>query len=316
MFEQILIIVCGIGAAASFIAFIIPYLNRMEQRERVMDIIAQRRKSLYNETRAEMDKKKPVEDMSAAQSVNSFFRVEKLAGDMARKIRVQLQQAGYRSQRAVVMFLVARIALPIVFILIAMMFLTASEKEIANGMQFLILMVAAFAGYSLPRVMVKNQAIKRLEELNLNFPDALDLMLICVQGGIGIEPTIDRVAKEMMENAPILAEELGLLSAELGLLSNRKEAFTNFASRVGNGAVKNFANAMIQAEQYGTGVSKALRVLSDDLREERMAAAEQKAASLPPKLTVPMIVFFLPALFIVILGPAVIRAMGASAVHH
>ncbi len=311
MFEQILIWACGLGAAASFIAFILPFLDRAEQRERVMDVIAERRKTLYNDVRNETGKKP--DDISAAQSVSAFFRVEKLAGEMAHKIRIQLYQAGYRNPKGVVVFLMLRIILPIVFMLLAMMFLSAAEKPIPNGMQFLILCGAAFAGFGLPRIMVKNAAIKRLQELNINFPDALDLMLICVQGGLAIEPTIDRVAKEMADNAPILAEELGLLSAELGLLSNRKEAFTNFSSRVGNGAVRNFANAMVQAEQYGTGVSKALRVLADDLRDQRMAAAEQKAMALPPKLTVPMIVFFLPSLFIVILGPAVIQAMAASA---
>lgn len=311
MFEQILIWACGLGAAASFVAFILPFLDRAERRQQVLDVIAERRRDLYKDIRE--DTKKAPEKVSAAQAVTTFFHVEKLAGEMARKIRVQLYQAGYRSPKAVVTFLILRIVLPVIFLLLAMMFLSASEKPIPNGMQLLILCGAAYAGYALPGVLVKNQAIKRLEELNLNFPDALDLMLICVQGGLAIEPTIDRVSKEMIETSPILAEEMGLLSAELGLLSNRKEAFTNFSTRVGNGAVRNFANAMVQAEQYGTGVSKALRVLADELRDQRMAAAEQKAMALPPKLTVPMIVFFLPSLFIVILGPAVIQAMAASA---
>lgn len=314
MFEQILIFACGLGAAASFVAFILPFLDRAERRQQVMDVIAERRKSLYEDVRHEgTSAKKPAETIDAAQSVSTFFRVEKLAGELARKTRTQLYQAGYRDPKAVVTYLVLRIVLPVIFLLLAMMFLSAAEKPIPDGMQLLILFVAALAGFGLPRILVKNQAIKRLQDLNLNFPDALDLMLICVQGGLAIEPTIDRVAKEMADNAPILAEELGLLSAELGLLANRKEAFANFAERVGNGAVRNFANAMVQAEQYGTGVSKALRVLADDLRDQRMAAAEQKAMALPPKLTVPMIVFFLPSLFIVILGPAVIQAMAAGA---
>ena len=129
-------------------------------------------------------------------------------------------------------------------------------------------------------------------------------MLICVQGGIGLEQTIERVAGEVADNSEVLAEELGILSAELAMLNDRRQALNDFSRRVGSGAGKNFANALIQAEQYGTSVSNVMRVMSDELREIRMSEAERKAAALPPMLTVPMILFFLPALFIVILGPA------------
>ncbi len=312
-FETILIVLCALGAAASFLAFLLPYLDRVEKKQRVMDTIAEKRKTLYKDTRDAVENPKSnKKNVSAAQTISMFFQIEKLAGDLAVRWRTQLNQAGYRSPKAVVNYIILRIALPIVLGLIAIFFLSASEKTISNGATFFIVMIAAAAGAFLPNVLLKNQGIKRQEELNLSFPDALDLMLICVQGGLGIEPTIDRVGKETLETSPSLGEELGLLSAELGLLPDRKTAFQNFSSRVGSGAVRTFANAMIQAEQYGTGVSKALRVLSDDLRDQRMATAEQKAAALPPKLTVPMIVFFLPALFIVILGPAVIQAMAAQ----
>ncbi len=311
-FENILIALCAIGAAVSFLAFLLPYLERAEKKQRVMDTIAQKRKTLYKDTRDQIENPKATKNITAAQSVTMFFQIEKLAGNLAVKWRTQLNQAGYRSPKAVVIYMILRVVLPVGLSIIAMLFLSAREDPMSEGITLLIIMAAAAAGFYLPSVMIKNQAIKRQEELNLSFPDALDLMLICVQGGLGIEPTIDRVAKETIENAPALGEELGLLSAELGLLSDRKAAFKNFSSRVGSGAVRTFANAMIQAEKYGTGVSKALRVLSDDLRDQRMANAEQKAAALPPKLTVPMILFFLPALFIVILGPAVIQAMSAS----
>ncbi|MBU6235382.1 MAG: type II secretion system F family protein, partial [Alphaproteobacteria bacterium] len=162
---------------------------------------------------------------------------------------------------------------------------------------------------------LKNDIEKRQTEINLSFPDALDMMLVCVQGGISLEASINRIALEMSTHSRTLAEELGQLGAELGLLNNRREAFQDFARRVGSGGAKSFATAMIQAEQYGTGISSALRVMADELRDARMAEAERKAAALPPKLTVPMIVFFLPALFIVILGPAGIQASIASSGH-
>lgn len=181
-------------------------------------------------------------------------------------------------------------------------------KEFSPTMRIAGLGIAGIAGFFLPNILLKNYIQKRQIEINLTFPDALDMMLICVQGGIGLEQTIARVADEVAEHSPILAEELGILSAEMGMLNDRRAALQDFARRVGSGAGKSFATAMIQAEQYGTSVSSAMRVISDELRDMRMAAAEQKAASLPPKLTVPMILFFLPALFIVILTPAFLAA--------
>ena len=135
------------------------------------------------------------------------------------------------------------------------------------------------------------------------------MMLICVQGGIGLEQTVARIAEEMAEHSEVLAEELGILSAEMAMLNDRRQALQDFARRVGSGAAKSFSTALIQAEQYGTSVSQAMRVMSEELRDMRMQEAERKAASLPPKLTVPMIAFFLPVLFIVILGPAVLEAL-------
>ena len=137
------------------------------------------------------------------------------------------------------------------------------------------------------------------------------MMLICVQGGIGLEQTVERVADEVAEHSPILAEELGILSAEMAMLNDRRTALSDFGRRVG-GFGKSFATSLIQAEQYGTSVSQALKEMSTELRDIRMSNAEQKAASLPPKLTVPMILFFLPALFIIILGPAGIQASNAG----
>jgi tight adherence protein C len=198
--------------------------------------------------------------------------------------------------------------IPIVLCLFLMMIISGSEKEVSNGVTMLILLGAGFFGYKLPTILLKNKILKRQQDIGLAFPDALDMMLICVQGGIGLEQTVDRVAKEVAEHAPTLAEELGILSAEMAMLNDRRQALQDFARRVGSGGAKSFATALIQAEQYGTSVSQAMRVMSDELRDQRMALAEQKAAALPPKLTVPMILFFLPALFVIILGPAGIQA--------
>jgi tight adherence protein C len=191
------------------------------------------------------------------------------------------------------------------------MLLLPKDGDASKSMELVYMFAAAVAGFYFPRVMVKNAAIKRQEDINLMFPDALDMMLICVQGGIGLEQAVSRIAEEMSEHSPVLAEELGILSAEMAMLNDRRAALSDFGRRVG-GHAKSFSTALIQAEQYGTSVSQALRVMANELREIRMAKAEEKAASLPPKLTVPMILFFLPALFVIILGPAVIQAGSAG----
>ena len=196
------------------------------------------------------------------------------------------------------------------FVILCTLYLRALPEEKAYSMSMQIMIVAGvgFFGFKLPDILVKNIIVKRQQEFGISFPDALDMMLICVQGGIGLEQTIDRVASEVAEQSEVLAEELGILSAEMAMLNDRRRALQDFARRIGSTSAKSFATALIQAEQYGTSVSSALRVMSDELRDMRMAEAERKAASLPPKLTVPMILFFLPALFIIILGPAGMQA--------
>lgn len=309
--ELLITVVSALAAAASFAAFALPFLNRTEKKERYRSVIEKRRKALFEATRENKNIVK-TETVSAADSMAGFYKVQRLGGEMAEKVRDKMLQAGIRSPTAPLKFMIAQAVLPVVFCLIAMMFISGSDKELESSMVLLILLAAAFAGYKLPDLLVKNQILKRQEEINLTFPDSLDMMLICVQGGIGLEQTVDRVASEIAEHSETLAEELGILSAEMAMLNDRRQALQDFARRVGSGAAKSFATALIQAEQYGTSVSQAMRVMSDELRDMRMAKAEQKAAALPPKLTVPMILFFLPALFIVILGPAGIQASQAG----
>lgn len=309
--EVIITVVSALAAAGSFAAFALPFLNKEEKKERYRNVIEKRRKDLF-EASKERKVVSQADSVSGAESMAGFYKVQKFGGDMAEKIRDKMLQAGIRSPTAPLKFMIAQAVLPLVFCGLAMMFISGVEKEISNSVVLLILFVSMLAGYKFPDLLVKNKALKRQEEINLTFPDSLDMMLICVQGGIGLEQTVDRVASEVAEHSDVLAEELGILSAEMAMLNDRRRALQDFARRVGSGSAKSFATALIQAEQYGTSVSQALRVMSEELRDMRMAAAEQKAASLPPKLTVPMIVFFLPALFIVILGPAGIQAGAAG----
>lgn len=303
-----LLIVVGSAAAAalSFAAFALPFLQRSDKKERYKTVIEKKRKTLFEASKQELNRKGET-TMSAKDSMTTFYRLQTMAGGYGEKVRELLLQAGIRSNKAPMKYIAAQIIIPVILVLFSMLILGKTEKEVSHFVELSILLGAGGLGFSLPRILIKNQAIKRIEEINQTFPDALDMMLICVQGGIGLEQTVDRVAREVADHSPTLAEELGVLSAEMAMLSDRRGALSDFGKRVG-GYGKSFATALIQAEQYGTSVSQALRVMAEELREIRMSNAEEKAAALPPKLTVPMILFFLPALFIVILGPAGIQA--------
>ena len=170
--------------------------------------------------------------------------------------------------------------------------------------------LAGVLGYYMPDIFVSNRIQKRRGSIMRAFPDALDLLLICVESGMSIEAAFNRVSGEVGTQSVELAEELGLTTAELSYLPDRKMAFQNLAERCGHSGVKAVAAALIQSEKYGTPMGQALRVTAQENREMRMAEAERKAHALPAKLTVPMIIFFLPCLFVVILGPAIIKIMG------
>lgn len=310
-----IVLISAVAAAASFAAFAIPMIQRKEQKERYKEVIEKKRRALFDAAREQVNApklKKEDEQISAAKSMALFYKLQTMAGETSTKARELCLRAGIRDQMAPIYYLAARIILPIVFLGLAALFMLKAEKEFSTTMRACIIFGSLGIGFFLPYLMVKNNADKRQQEIALAFPDSLDMMLICVQGGIGIEAAINRIAETVSGQSLALAEELGILCAELGLLNDRKAAFMGFASRAGSGPARSFATAMLQAEQYGTSISKALRTLAEETRAIRMANAEQKAASLPPKLTVPMIVFFLPALFIVILSPAVLKGFGGG----
>ncbi len=168
---------------------------------------------------------------------------------------------------------------------------------------------AAWLGLKIPDLFLKNMIKRRQKSIRRAFPDALDLLLICVESGMSIDAAFRKVSEEIGSQSIQLAEELMLTTAELSYLQDRREAFDHLAERTDIDGVKAVCTALVQAERYGTPLAQALRVLAQEIRDMRMGEAEKKAAALPPKLTVPMILFFLPVLFIVILGPAAIRVM-------
>ncbi len=221
----------------------------------------------------------------------------------------KLRMAGFRGQNPLTKFLFFRLVLPFVGLALAAIYifvLGALETQ-PLFMKLFVCIVVAYAGFYAPILYVSNRAAKRKKSIQLAWPDALDLMLICVESGMSVEAALRRVSDEIGPQSVELAEEFVLTNAELSYLQERRQAYENLAGRTGLESVKSVTQALIQAERYGTPVAHALRVLASESRDMRMNEAEKKAAALPPKLTVPMILFFLPVLFAIILGPAGIQ---------
>ena len=226
---------------------------------------------------------------------------------------IQLDQAGLRGPNPLFIFLFLRFVLPFVFFAAGAFYMfVLGDQEHGTMTKILVSLVSAYAGFYSPIIFVKNKLKGRQAEIQRAWPDALDLTLICVESGMSIEAAFRKVSEEIGKQSIALAEELVLTTAELSFLPDRKVAYLNFSKRTGMETVKNVMTALVQAERYGTPLGSALRVLSAENREIRMMAAETKAAALPPKLTVPMILFFLPVLFAVVLTPAIMQASGSG----
>ena len=220
-----------------------------------------------------------------------------------------LIQAGYRGQGPYVAFLFFRLVTPIVALVLTLFYAFFLDAEQPGTMKVLMCLAAAYGGMQAPKLFLKNTIQRRQLSIKRAFPDALDLLLICVESGMSIEAAFRRVSQEIGSQSIALAEELTLTTAELSYLQDRKMAYENLAQRTNLDGVKSVCMALQQSERYGTPLGQTLRVMAQENRDMRMSEAEKKAAALPPKLTVPMILFFLPVLFIVILGPAAIRVM-------
>jgi tight adherence protein C len=218
----------------------------------------------------------------------------------------RLRTAGFRGQNPLMMFLFLRFVLPFVAFVGALIYIfgLGAMPEHSTMMKLFVCVVVAYGGFYAPNLYISNRGSKRMQGIQRAWPDALDLMLICVESGMSIELAFKKVSDEIGTASADLAEELVLTNAELSFLQERKQAYENLSNRTGLDSVKSVMQALTQAEKYGTPVATALRVLSAESRDMRLNEAEKKAAALPPKLTVPMILFFLPVLFVVILGPA------------
>ncbi len=302
----------AIAAFATILTFSLPYFQGGALEVR-MKAVAQRREELRQKQRdalAQAGRRSNLRStpIGFMKSTLDNLKLEKLLESPGTKEK--LARAGYRGQGPLVTFMFFRFLMPPVVFIGTLIYVFAIANMAYPVMVKLCFAVgAALVGYYLPDLYVSNRASKRRESIMRAFPDSLDLLLICVESGMSIESAFNRVAQEVGTQSVELAEELGLTTAELSYLPDRRVAFQNLAERCGHSGVKAVAAALVQSEKYGTPVGQALRVTAAENRDMRMLEAERKAASLPAKLTVPMIVFFLPCLFVIILGPAVLTVM-------
>ncbi len=272
--------------------------------------VANRREELRRVSRAALDSssKKSIRRLDTSVFKKFVDRLDLAKALEDPNVTKKLVQAGLRGPKPVSMFYFFRFALPFVFGAGAFMYLWfVNDHDLKTPMKFAAIGAAIAAGFYGPNVYVENLISKRRTSIMRAFPDSLDMLLICVESGMSIEQGFARVAEEIGTASPELAEELALTTAELSYLPDRRMAYYNLAERTNHPGVKGVAMALVQAEKYGTPMGNALRVMAKENREMRITEAEKKAAALPAKLTVPMIVFFLPVLFIVILGPAFIK---------
>ncbi len=300
-----------LGAVACF-ATIVTVAGPMMQEDKLgarLKEVAKRREELRKRSRAELNKASLTHASAnqLAQGVVDKLQLQRRLADD--KLSESLIRAGLRGQGVTTMFYFYRAALPIGFGVGAFIYLMlmGSKLDLTMQMKMLIVMGAVLVGFYAPNVYLSNRASKRKEAIMRAFPDSLDMLLICVEAGMSIEMALQRVGQEIAPASVELAEEFALTTAELSYLPERRMAYENLARRTDHPGVKGVAMALTQAEKYGTPVGNALRVMAKENRELRLSEAEKKAAALPAKLTVPMIVFFLPVLFAVIMGPALIQ---------
>jgi tight adherence protein C len=311
--QMLVMILVAVAVFATIITFTLPLLatNKLETRMKYVSteraaMRAQARERLLAESKQGRNLRNTPK--SFMQNVVKQFKLEKVLG--AEENKDKLRMAGLRGQAPMVTFLFFRFVMPFILMIAAFIYLNVvNDFDLKPMMRVVASLGAGFVGFYAPNMFVANLISRRQQVIKRAFPDTLDLMLICVEAGMSIEAAFNRVSKEIAASSIEMAEELSLTTAELSYLRERREAYENLAKRTGLPGVKAVSTSLIQAERYGTPIGNALRVLAQENRDMRMAEAERKAAGLPPKLTVPMIVFFLPVLFVVILGPAAMKVM-------
>jgi tight adherence protein C len=316
--EFLISVLAAISAAAVVFTFGSSLIVKQDMRQRIKRVAVERdrmraeemarlrggnigdgRGTIRRNAEAKTYVKKAVDRLDLKKAFQDDNTVDKLA------------MAGYRGQGHLTTFLFQRFVTPLAVFAVAalyLLFVVPGDRPVFLNLLYAV--GGGLVGSYLPVLMLRNATQKRQTSIRRSWPDCLDLLLLCVEAGMSMEHAFKRVAKEIGQQSAELAEELTLTTAELSFLEDRTRAYENLGRRTGLDNVKSVMTALIQADRYGTSVGQALRVMAEEGRETRMMEAEKKAAALPPKLTVPLILFFLPVLFIVIMAPAIIKVMG------
>ena len=278
-----------------------------------LKMIQARREELKGEMTAAKRRSKRAETGEAMGLIRTVVSKLKLLQQLqVDQLQSKLINAGYRSKDAIIIFAFAKMVMPFVGLGLGLFICGidwSNAFSTSQAMGWLILLGLSYFCARLPEILVANARGKRYAAMRKGLPDALDLMMICAEAGLSLSAALDRVASEMARVNPELAEEFGLTSVELGFLPERVTALKHLQERVNMPEIRGFVNVIAQTEKYGTPIAQALRVLSKEYRTQRMLRAEQRAARLPAMMTVPMILFILPTLFIVVMAPAVISIM-------
>ena len=309
--HALMMICAAIAAMATVLTLTMPLLVPDPLGKRMRAVALEREKIRVRERERMMQASK----VSLRQSPRVYmkravdnFNLSKWFGqETARSLLVQ---AGHRGQAPYITYLFFRMAMPAIMLLFSLFYLfVVLHLNYPPTVKTAIAICCAYIGMQSPNLFLKNRIQRRQLSMKRAFPDALDLLLICVESGISLEAAFRKVSEEIVSQSVALAEEFTLTTAELSYLPDRRQSYENLAQRTGLEGIKAVCLALQQSERYGTPLGTTLRVLAQENRDMRMVEAEKKAAGLPPKLTVPMIVFFLPVLFVVILGPAIIRVL-------
>ncbi|MFZ5789199.1 MAG: type II secretion system F family protein [Pseudomonadota bacterium] len=307
--EDTITAMAGLSAFLSVVA-VWQGLVRRENSGRRLRELSQRRQTLREDYL--LSRKKRGALLATGFMRRIVDRLQLLRSSKGEAIQRRLAQAGWRSTDALVRYLFAKFALPFVFGGLAVILFEVRGLYDLPGIANLGITIACvLVGSFLPDIFLKNGIIKRATKIRRGLPDALDLMVICAEAGLSLDALLKRVSEEFGRSCPELADELAITSLELGFLPDRRQALVNLMQRTDSRGIRGLVNSLLQSDKYGTPLAQSLRVLAAEFREERMLKAEEKAARLPALLTVPMIVFILPPLFIVLVGPAALKTIDA-----
>jgi len=300
---------CGLAAFVVVILIWTAFLDKDPLTDRLR-AVALRRGEFETERRKKNASRASLQGRSFVKEIVSRFKLSQ--GKSMADLRLTLRRAGYQARDAMFVFLFSKLALMAGLVAVCLfVFFFVPGIKIQPKLEPLLLVFSAIVGWMLPDIYIKNRSQNRGKTLAKFMPDALDLMVICAEAGLGLDASFDRVGREIAPSCAELAEEIGLTSIELNFLPDRHAALRGLAERVPLPNVQALVNTLIQTEKYGTPLAQSLRILSTEMRDDRMMQAEEKAARLPAILTVPMILFILPPLFIVLIGPAAIKVMDA-----